>query len=158
VTVIKGKLCKGFGEAKKCLPSQIKFFKEKLPEITSMYSDGTLNVDLENPIRFLRYECVFPKLKWDENRPAEDIAFVKASILPQSDRFKNPVPCLLYFAETSSHRLNPFMLEIITEKLDLAGVKECSVFLASLYERRSGISLESPTVVQRVSLSTIRVN
>jgi hypothetical protein len=121
--------------AKQCLPSQIKFFKDKLPEITSMYSGGTLNVDLENPIRFLRYEYVFPKVKWDENRPAEDISFVKAGILPHADRFKNPVPCLLYFAETSSHRLNPFMLEIIIEKLDLAGVKECSVYFSQPLRR-----------------------
>jgi len=127
MTIIKGRICNGYGEAKKCLPVQIKFFRDRLPEIDSMYSEGTLNIDLENPIRFLKYEHVFPKLKWAEDRVAETIAFIKAGILPHSDRFTHPVPCLLYFAETSSHQLNPFMLEVITEKLDLTGVQECSI-------------------------------
>jgi hypothetical protein len=130
MTTIKGRFCNGYGMAKKCLPAQVKFFRDKLPEIDSMYSDGTLNVDLENPIRFLRYEYVFPKIKWAEDRDAETIAFIKAGILPHSVRFKDPVQCLLYFAESSSHQLNPFMLEVVTEKLDLIGVQECSIYFS----------------------------
>lgn len=130
MTIVKGRFRKGYGMAKKCLPAQIRFFRDKLPEIDSMYSDGTLNIDLENPIRFFRYDYVFEKIKWAEDRDPETIALIKAGILPHSGRFMHPVQCLLYFAETSSHRLNPFMLEVVTEKLDLTGVQECSIYFS----------------------------
>jgi hypothetical protein len=129
VTVINGKLCKGKGIASQCLPHQFPFFKERCPEVISMYAGGTINVELEKPVRFLKYDFIFPKLKWHEAYNPETVALIKAGLLPAAERFKIPIPCFLYFAETSPHLKNPFKLEVITEMLDLAGVIECSIHI-----------------------------
>ncbi|MGA3144506.1 MAG: hypothetical protein ABSF10_16015 [Verrucomicrobiota bacterium] len=127
MTILRGKVCRGFGKAGSCLPDQIKHLKDSLPEITSMYTRGTLNVELENPVRFSVYDFIFPNVKWREDYPPETFKIIKARLLLEVENNKPAVPCLLYFPSTSTHRANPFMLEIITEKLDLTGVNECFV-------------------------------
>jgi hypothetical protein len=123
--MLRGTIRNGYGRASQCLPLQIKLFAKGLPEISSMYP-GTINVELENPVHFLKYDYETIE-KWHEIFFPEKFSFIKASFWPDAERFKNSVPCLLCFPSTSPHRLNPFILEVITEKLDLTGVTKCSV-------------------------------
>ena len=105
-----------------------------MPEILSM-RHATLNVELENPVHFLKFDVAIPNVQWIQNYPPETFRFIRASLLPESDKFKNPLPCLLYFPSLSPHRLNPFMLEIITGPLNLVGVEKCSVHLSQSFRR-----------------------
>jgi len=127
VTIIEGKICTGFGWASKCLPAQIDFFKHLLPEITTMHHEGTINVELEHPVKFLKYDAVTPSIIWRQNYPPEIFSFIKADFFTNAAKMEKPVPCLLYFASTSPHQSTPNKLEVITRKLDLNGVENCTV-------------------------------
>jgi hypothetical protein len=124
VTTIKGTICKGFGRASTAIPLQVKFFVSGVPEIASM-KHATINVELENPIHFLKYDFV-TRCEW---RPQfeETFSFIRAAFWPHAERFFSPSPCLLIFPETSPHRLNPFMVEVITQEMNLSGVENCSI-------------------------------
>jgi hypothetical protein len=125
---LRGAICSGHGGSNQCIPLQLRFFKDALPEIIPM-RHATINVQLETLIPRLKYDFETPLVKWVESYVPEKFAFIKAGFLPKAERFQNPVSCLLYFPSSSPHRANPFMLEIITQPLDLTGVVKCSVYL-----------------------------
>ena len=118
-------ICNGYGRASSALKIQIPLISKIVPEIQSMHP-GTINVQLENPLSVARFDEEVKDLEW---RPGyiESFGIVRAEFLPEGKKFKSPVPCLLYFPSTSPHRLNPFMVEVITEKLDLELVSKCSL-------------------------------
>jgi hypothetical protein len=128
VIVFRGMICSGYGESNKSIALQLRFFKDALPEIIAM-RHATINVQLETALPQLKYDFKTPLVQWTTNYVAETFSFLKAWFLPDADRFKVPVACLLYFSSSSPHRANPLKLEIITQSLDLTGVGKCFVYL-----------------------------
>ena len=112
-----------------------------------MHHEGTLNIELENPVRFdFKEEDVFKEVKWHPEYAPENFALIRAGF--STIRDPSPFQCLLYFASTSPHLNNPFRLEVVTQKIDLTVIKECSIHIkrSSRHGFFFGFSNASPVI------------
>jgi len=88
---------------------------------------ATINVRVDNPVSFGKYDIITGPIEWRKDY-REGFFFIKAEFWPESEQ--NPVPCLIFFAESSPHFQSPFnTLEIITRELDLKGMIRCAVLI-----------------------------
>lgn len=125
ITKLKGVLTGGLGKARNCIEQQKPLLKNYVPEIASMF--GTINVLLDSPLLITKYDVETPPLQWSQNC-TERFRLVNGLFQLITPGFGEPVPCLLYFAETSPYRSNPFFVEVVTKQLKKGDAKECLIF------------------------------
>lgn len=125
---IRGIIQHGHGRAAGCVEQQKQILKDYVPEIFRMFS-GTINIKLESALSFAKFDIETPPLNWSPGC-TERFQIARASFQLCEPGFGSPVPCLLYYAETSPHRSDPFLVEVVTQKLNKNGTTECLIFLS----------------------------
>ena len=129
MTKIKDKIISGLGGAAKSIKIQKPVLAKYAPEISSMH-DGTLNVQLEQPLAIAKYDIEVPAYAWEPNYPPEGFGLVRASIQFTNYKIAEPLFCFLYYASRSAHRGNPFLVEVLTHTQEKAAISECLILLA----------------------------
>lgn len=123
---VKGTTFKGCGNASRCIEKQKVHLKPYIAEIDTFHS-GTINIKLEQPVSFKKYDVKTQPIRWCENA-FEWIAFVRASFFLEVEKFKSPIPCLIYIGETSPYTHDPMRVEIMTPFIEnLSMETKCSL-------------------------------
>ena len=123
---IRGKIFSGLKGAAPSLKLQEPFLKQYIPEISTLFF-GTINVRLEFPISVATYDVETPSIEWQKDR-WERFRIIRASIELCAPNAR-AVPCLLYFAEKSPYHFEPYIIEVVTQQLDLSQARECFIIL-----------------------------
>jgi CTP-dependent riboflavin kinase len=133
--VIKGKIIKGLGWAKKTVSYQKPFFKQKgLPGVDRL-KDGTINIDIR-PVKYkrLNFDYFFKKIA-NGLGELEDFGFIKiGKIIYNNKEFKNPG--YIYIPHKSPHFKNKNQLEIIA--IEIPGLKMDNEIELEIDEEKNG--------------------
>lgn len=131
--IISGKIQGGYKAATPNLHWQMPYFLQYIPELANCHK-GTINVKLEESIRNVPYDCETEPIEWYPGRPdiKEVFRFTKIGfeIIGLNDR--HPTEAWIYDPLNSPNRADPFLVEVLTHKLDFGELRLCKVHLHKL--------------------------
>ena len=120
---ITGRIRTGVGAAGQTLAHQLPHIAKEFPEVASCHP-ATINVELDSPLLVLAPDHRTRPIAWLPGNPKhESFDLLRVELEAPADGPR--VPAWIYISYASPHRRTPHMHEIITTKLDLAGVETC---------------------------------
>src|SRR4051794_40221512 len=129
--VLEGTIVPGFGRAKGFLQKQRQYFAVHFPEIQNACGRGTINVQLDQPLRVNNPHHATHPIPWNglEN-PPEIFSFLRIELecLAIGTRRK----AWIYKAHNSRHYLNLFLVELIAADRipEIAADVRCRLYIA----------------------------
>lgn len=123
--VIEARVVSGIGAATRNLALQLPLISQTFPEVAGCHP-GTINLLLGQPLTVIRPDHRTAPLAWVPDRQCTEVFdFVRIGL--ELPHLSAPVPAWLYVAHRSPHRRTPAIHEVITTRMDLAGVTNCRV-------------------------------
>jgi hypothetical protein len=124
ITII-GRIGNGIGAATQTLAHQLPYIEKEFPEIAVCHR-GSINLELEVPLKVLVPDHRTKPIAWLPGNPMTEV-FDLVRIELEAPRDASAVPAWLYLPHHSPHRRTLHIHEVITTKLNLAGVKLCRI-------------------------------
>ncbi len=127
-TSLRGSLVRGLGVAIHTVALQVRHLRHYLPQIDGYYP-ATINLRLEAPVCIVEPDVRTPPLVWLSSVPPEIFSLVSIRLEPLAPSPRPAVAAHIYQAHLSPHMADPWVIEVLAPRLDLAGVSECRVHL-----------------------------
>jgi hypothetical protein len=118
---IQGTRTKGLGDATRNLAKQLPLIVEQFPEVADCHR-GSINLRLDTPLRIEKPDFITHKINWGDQREVFHLTRIKIIPSLQSAVANASYPAWIYGPQNSPHRTNPFLVEIISQRLDIDGV------------------------------------
>ncbi|MDP9173320.1 MAG: hypothetical protein M3O30_05580 [Planctomycetota bacterium] len=129
---IHGQIIDGLGLATRFLKKQLPLICREFPELKKC-RPGTINIELETPLRIERPDYITRKINWGEQKEVFHFTRAEFELLPPGPARPGPRPVYgawIYGPQNSPHRTNPFIIEIICERrIELRGRPPCRIRL-----------------------------
>ena len=110
---VEGRIAAGIGAASTALAKQWPKLIKHLPQLNYCFQ-GTINVDLFNPILIINPERTVPPFEWE---PGHTDGFGFHEIKFEWPLDTNPIQAWVYLAQHSPHRYNMMRAEVITREI-----------------------------------------
>jgi hypothetical protein len=128
---LTGRIIPGFGIASGNLEKQLPLVAEEFPEVGTCHR-GSINLLVDYPLRIDKPDFITTMIDWGEQQEIFHLTRIRIEpILDPTNanrRFPQHV-AFIYGPQNSKHRQDPFHLEVIAEKLNLAGATHCRIHL-----------------------------
>ena len=124
--VLRGQIVKGLGSAARVLPVQAPLLARRFPQISRLHL-ATINLILEAPLRIETPDIVTDPIDWHDREVVHitQVKFQPVRLTPTGYQPGLAVDAWIYSPQHSVHRANPYHVEIIAEKLELAATPMC---------------------------------
>jgi hypothetical protein len=107
----------GLGLATTTVAKQYEHLVKEFPDIKDVHRWGTLNLQLEYPLRIVNHDYTTSPIEWE---PGFQEQFSLTRIdLQLSTRAAKPQPAWIYVAHRSPHRANTLFIELLTATLQV---------------------------------------
>lgn len=124
---IHGQIIDGLGLATKFLKKQLPLICREFPELKKCHY-GSINIRLDSPLRIERPDFVTRKINWGEQKEIFHFTRIELELLPPGPAKTGPRPAYsawIYGPQNSPHRTDPFIIEIIAQKINVRGRPPC---------------------------------
>ena len=125
MVIIDGQITSGTKSAHNNIPKQIPHIEKEFPEVKDC-KHATINVILDCQIEIIAPDYVTTPIKWDSGR-REMFGFVRVGFEVVGGT--GVIDAWIYIPYNSDHRMNPYVVEILTTPIDLEGAKECRIYV-----------------------------
>ena len=103
----------GIGLATTAVAKQFEHLVREFPDIRDVHRWGTLNLQLDYPLRILNPDFTSTPVEWDPGF-VEQFSLTRIDLEPDGAR---PQPAWVYVAHRSPHRANTLFIELLTATL-----------------------------------------
>ena len=124
MTKINGIIINKLGCANQTVPLQMPHLVKYEPHFQESHP-ATINVLLESPLKIIKWDITTKPIAWVPNKPEfmEIFSFLKITFTYQNQSF----PAWIYYPHESPNRIDPFHMELLTQKINLTEKKECAI-------------------------------
>lgn len=113
--IVAGTKISGLGLATTAVAKQYAQLVREFPDIKGVHQWGTLNLQLEYPLRILNPDYTTSEIEWDPGFK-ERFSLTRIDIEPGTPGAR-PQPAWIYVAHRSPHRANTLFIELLTATL-----------------------------------------
>lgn len=124
MTKINGIIINKLGAANQTVPLQLPHLIKYEPHFQKCYP-ATINVLLENPLKIMKWDITTKPIAWIKENPAfnEVFSFLEINFIYLEHSYLS----WIYYPHQSPNRIDPFHIEVLTEKITLTDIKECAI-------------------------------
>ncbi|KRR07719.1 hypothetical protein CQ12_28170 [Bradyrhizobium jicamae] len=115
--IVAGTKISGLGLATTTVAKQYAHLVREFPDIRDVHRWGTLNLQLEYPLRILNPDHTTSPIEWDPGFK-EQFSLTRIDV-ELCDRAAKPQPAWIYVAHRSPHRANTLFIELLTATLQV---------------------------------------
>jgi hypothetical protein len=115
--IVAGTKISGLGLATTAVAKQYDHLVREFPDIRDVHRWGTLNLQLEYPLRILNPDYTTSEIEWDPGFK-ERFSLTRIDIEPCTQGAR-PQPAWIYVAHRSPHRANTLFIELLTATLQV---------------------------------------
>jgi hypothetical protein len=127
--IVAGTKISGLGLATTAVAKQYDHLVREFPDIRDVHRWGTLNLQLEYPLRILNPDHTSSEIEWDPGF-RERFSLTRIDIEPCTEGAR-PQPAWIYVAHRSPHRANTLFIELLTATLPVQNGDRFLVHLPS---------------------------
>ena len=128
--IVEGTKISGLGLGVTTVAKQYEHLVREFPDIRDVHRWGTLNLQLEYPLRILNPDYTTSAIEWEPGFK-ERFSLTRIDLEPCATA--KPQPAWVYAAHRSPHRANTLFIELLTATLE---VKNGDRFLVHLLDYR----------------------
>ena len=122
---VLGHIVRGGGWATKNLGKQLPLIAAKFPEVAQCYH-GSLNVRLCSPLRIEKPDFVTEPINWGQQTEVFHFTRIQFELLRSGENIIAH-DAWIYGPQNSPHKKSPFLIEVITKRIELSGESRCRI-------------------------------
>jgi len=127
--IISGTKVSGLGAATTTVAAQYEHLVREFPDIKDIHQWGTLNVQLDYPLRIQNPDYTTSPIEWTPGfKERFSLTRIEVQLYPQAAQ---PQPAWVYVAHQSPHRGNALFIELLTATLQIKDSDQLLIYLPS---------------------------